>query len=139
MKTRNLGVTIICIAVLLSAGLMGIGNPAYAQSPTMAQWVDPLPVPPVATETFKPLISWWADYYEINMTASQHQFNSSSGPGYRLDIRAAREDARPTWPDDCGENRPARGDQMDQQPSHRPRPLPAEGLDRPYHRWSAGT
>jgi spore coat protein A len=80
MKTRNLGVTIICIAVLLSAGLMGISNPAYAQSPTMDKWVDALPVPPVATETFKPLISWWADYYEINMTASQHQFNSSLGP-----------------------------------------------------------
>jgi spore coat protein A len=31
----------------------------------------------VATKTFKPLISWWADYYEINMTASRHQFNSS--------------------------------------------------------------
>ncbi len=80
MKTRNLGVTIIYIAVLLGAGLIGIGNPAYAQSPSMVKWVDPLPVPPVAVETFKPLISGWADYYEINMTASQHQFNSSLGP-----------------------------------------------------------
>ena len=75
MKTRNLGLTIICIAVLLGAGLMGISNPAYAQSPPMDQWVDPLPVPPVATKTFKPLISRWADYYEINMTASQHKFH----------------------------------------------------------------
>ena len=80
MKGRNLGLIIICIAVLLGAGLMGIGNPAYAQSPEMNKWVDPLPVPPVAVKTFKPLISWWADYYEINMTANQHQFNSRLGP-----------------------------------------------------------
>jgi len=45
----------------------------------MTKWVDPLPVPPVATKTVKPLISLWADYYEINMTASQHQFNSALG------------------------------------------------------------
>jgi spore coat protein A len=69
----------ICIAVLLGAGLMGMGDVAYA-SPPMAQWVDPLPVPPVATTTFKPLISPWADYYEINMTASQHKFNANLGP-----------------------------------------------------------
>ena len=80
MKGRNFGLTIICIAVLLGAGLMGIGNPAYAESPVMSKWVDPLPVPPVAVKTFKPLISRWADYYEINMTASQHQFNASLGP-----------------------------------------------------------
>ena len=66
---------IICIAVLLGASIMGMGDVAYG-SPPMAQWVDPLPVPPVATKTFKPLISLWADYYEINMTASQHSFNS---------------------------------------------------------------
>jgi spore coat protein A len=64
----------ICIAVLLGAGLVGMGDVAYG-SPPMAQWVDPLPVPPVAVKTFKPLISPWADYYEINMTASQHSFN----------------------------------------------------------------
>lgn len=64
----------ICITVLLGAGIMGNSLPAYA-SPPMAQWVDPLPVPPVAVKTFKPLISPWADYYEINMTASQHSFN----------------------------------------------------------------
>jgi FtsP/CotA-like multicopper oxidase with cupredoxin domain len=78
MKARNLGLIIIC--VLLGAGLMGISNPAYAQSPPMEKWVDPLPVPPVATETFKPFISHWADYYEINMTASQHQFHRDLGP-----------------------------------------------------------
>jgi spore coat protein A, manganese oxidase len=75
MKPRHLGLT-ITIAVLLSAGLMGISTPAYAQSPPMAHWVDPLPVPPVATKTFSPYYSLWADYYEINMTASRHQFNS---------------------------------------------------------------
>ena len=79
MKPRHLGLTIF-IAALLSAGLMGISSPAYAQSPPMAHWVDPLPVPPVATQTFKPLYSLWADYYEINMTASQHKFNRDLGP-----------------------------------------------------------
>jgi spore coat protein A, manganese oxidase len=62
------------MSALAGAGLMGMSNPADAQSPPMQKWVDPLPVPPVATKTFKPLISGWADYYEINMTASQHQF-----------------------------------------------------------------
>jgi spore coat protein A, manganese oxidase len=78
MKPRHLGLTIF-IAALLSAGLMGINSPAYAQSPPMAQWVDPLPVPPVATQTFNPYYSLWADYYEINMTASKHRFNSILG------------------------------------------------------------
>ena len=45
-----------------------------AASPPMQKWVDELPVPPVAQKTFKAGISGWADYYEINMTASQHQF-----------------------------------------------------------------
>jgi spore coat protein A len=80
MKGRTLGVKLVCISVLLSAGLMGTSAPAFAQSPAMARWVDPLPVPPVATTTFKPSISGWADYYEINMTASKHQFNASLGP-----------------------------------------------------------
>jgi spore coat protein A len=74
---------VICIAVLLAAGLNGMGDVAYAAgvpSPTMAHWVDALPVPPVATTTFKPLISIWADYYEIDMTASSHQFNFGLGP-----------------------------------------------------------
>ena len=76
MKPRRiLGLTIL-VAAVLSACLMGISSPAYAQSPPMAHWVDPLPVPPVATKTFNPLYSGWADYYEITMTASQHQFNA---------------------------------------------------------------
>jgi len=78
MKIWNLGLTIIII-MLLGAGLMGISAPAYAQSPGMEKWVDALPVPPVATKTYKPLISSWADYYEINMTASQHQFHRDLG------------------------------------------------------------
>ena len=45
----------------------------------MAHWADPLPVPPVATTTFKPPISNSADYYEITMQASQHRFNASLG------------------------------------------------------------
>ncbi len=52
-------------------------NRAYADSPSMTKWIDPLPVPPVATQTYKAGISYWADYYEITMTAHQHQFNSS--------------------------------------------------------------
>jgi len=79
MKAGNLGLTIACTAVLLSAGLMGISSPAYAVSPPMEKWADPLPVPPVATTTFKPYYSLWADYYEINMSASQHQFNEDLG------------------------------------------------------------
>ena len=55
---------------------MGMSTPASAKSPSMAKWVDPLPVPPVATKTYKAGISDWADYYEITMSASQHQFNS---------------------------------------------------------------
>jgi len=70
---------IICITGLLGAGLMGLNTPGYADSPSMFKWVDPLPVPPVATTTFKPLISFWADYYEINMTASKHKFHSGLG------------------------------------------------------------
>ncbi len=70
---------IVCIAVMLGAGIMGMGNSAYG-SPPMEPWVDPLPVPPVATTTYKPLISPWADFYEINMTASQHKFHRDLGP-----------------------------------------------------------
>ena len=67
---------ILCIAVLLGAGIIGMGDVAYAQSPSMEKWVDALPVPPLATPTIKPLISRLADYYEINMTAHSHQFHS---------------------------------------------------------------
>ena len=76
MKARNFALAMIAVAVLVGAGLMGMSTTAYAQSPTMPKWVDPLPVPPVATKTHKAGISNWADYYEITMSASQHQFNS---------------------------------------------------------------
>jgi len=79
MKNRNFGLSIM-ITVLLGAGLMGIGHPAYAQSPPLTKWVDPLPVPPVATKTFVPLLSRLVDFYEINMTDSQHKFHSELGP-----------------------------------------------------------
>ena len=71
---------LIQMSALAVTSLMGMSNPAYAQSPAMAKWVDPLPVPPVATTTVKPSISSWADYYDITMTASQHQFSSELGP-----------------------------------------------------------
>jgi hypothetical protein len=71
--------TLTCIAVLLAAGSIGMGSAAFAQSPSMDKRVDPLPVPPVATKTYKPLLSLFADYYEIDMRASKHKFNSSLG------------------------------------------------------------
>jgi spore coat protein A len=77
MRSRSLGVTVVCIVAALGAGVLGTSTPGYAQSPSMQRWVDPLPVPPVAVQTYKPLISPWADYYEINMTASEHQFFQS--------------------------------------------------------------
>jgi spore coat protein A, manganese oxidase len=67
---------VLALALILAMGLTS----AAAASPLMAKWVDPLPVPPVATKTFNPLYSGWADYYEINMTASQHTFNRDLGP-----------------------------------------------------------
>jgi spore coat protein A len=66
----------VALGLVLALGLTSVA----AASPPMAQWVDPLPVPPVATKTFKPFISSWADYYEITMSASQHQFNRDLGP-----------------------------------------------------------
>ena len=77
MKTRDLGLVLLVVA-LLAAGLLGIAIPAQA-SPAMDKWADPLPVPPVAQKTFNPLYSGWADYYEIDMRASRHQFNSALG------------------------------------------------------------
>jgi len=68
------------LAMALSlAFVFGLTSVAAA-SPPMQQWVDPLPVPPVATQTFKPGVSSWADYYEIDMRASKHQFNKDLGP-----------------------------------------------------------
>jgi spore coat protein A len=81
MNSRNLGVTVACVLGMLVAGLLGTSGRAYAQaSPSMAHWVDPLPVPPVAVQTNTPSISSWADYYEIDMRDSQHTFNSALGP-----------------------------------------------------------
>lgn len=70
---------IVCFTVFLGAGFIGMGDVAYG-SPSMEPWVDALPVPPVATTTFKPSISPPADYYEIDMTASQHKFHRDLGP-----------------------------------------------------------
>ena len=81
MRLRTLGVPMMCMTVLACAVLVGLTSPAYAQSsPALTPWVDPLPVPPVATPTVKPLVSLLADYYEINMTASQHKFHRDLGP-----------------------------------------------------------
>ncbi len=115
MNSRNPGVKVACVLVMLVAGLLGTNGRAYAQaSPGMAHWVDPLPVPPVAVQTYKPSISSWADYYEIDMRASQHQFNSALGPATVWTYRPAREGSGPARPDDRGDERPARGRQVHQ-------------------------
>lgn len=79
MKSKFFGLTLICISVFLSINLLELCSSVYAASPPMAHWVDALPVPPVAVKTFNPRVSNHVDYYEINMTASQHRFNSSLG------------------------------------------------------------
>jgi spore coat protein A len=76
--TTGVGLLVLAVA-LLAAGLLAIAAAAQA-SPLMDKWVDPLPVPPVAQKTFNPAFSSWADYYVIDMRASQHKFNSSLGP-----------------------------------------------------------
>ena len=60
--------------------LMAAYAPARAQSPPMQKWADALPIPPAAVKTFNLKYSLWADYYEITMSASQHQFNAGLGP-----------------------------------------------------------
>ncbi len=79
MRNKILRLLAIVVTVSLGSGFMGTSAMAYGQSPSMDHWVDPLPVPPVATKTFKAGISGWADYYEITMSASQHRFNASLG------------------------------------------------------------
>lgn len=49
-------------------------------SPMLTKWVDPLPVPPAATPRIVPVLSAFADYYEIAMTEHAHQFHSELGP-----------------------------------------------------------
>jgi len=66
--------TAMALSLVFVFGLTSVA--AAAPSPLMPKWVDQLPVPPVATPTFKPFYSLWADYYEINMSASKHQFNT---------------------------------------------------------------
>jgi len=74
-RSRALRAWLLTMALSL-VFVFGLTSVAAAASPPMRHWVDPLPVPPVATTTFKPFYSLWADYYEINMSDSQHQFSS---------------------------------------------------------------
>ncbi len=71
------------IATALVAGLVGqSGSTAYANNgvtPPLTKWVDALPIPPVATPAANPAYPK-ADYYEITLTAHQHQFHSDLGP-----------------------------------------------------------
>ena len=77
MKKRGSGFALLILALLASGLLAAV--PALA-SPDMPKWAEPLPVPPVAQQTFSPVYSSWADYYEIDMRASQHYFSSALGP-----------------------------------------------------------
>ena len=131
MKKRDLGLVLLVLAALLVAGLMGAATPVQAApSPDMPHWVDPLPVPPVAEKTFKPGISGWADYYEIDMRASEHKFNRDLGPATVWTYGQPGKDPVLLGPDDRRAERPADRGQVDQQPSYRPGRLPAQGLDR---------
>jgi spore coat protein A len=68
----------VVLAGLLAGGV-GVARAGDGVSPPMTPWVDPLPVPPIASPrsnaNFKA-----ADYYEIAMTAHQHKFHSDLGP-----------------------------------------------------------
>lgn len=48
-------------------------------TPQLTPWMDPLPIPPVATKKNVPLLSLVADYYDIAMTQHTHQFHSQLG------------------------------------------------------------
>jgi spore coat protein A len=48
-------------------------------SPPMTRWIDPMPVPPVASPIANPLAQG-SDYYEIAMTAHTHVFHADLGP-----------------------------------------------------------
>lgn len=83
MKITNLTLYAHGVAGFLLATVLGNSNPAHAQSPPMTRWVDPLPVPPVAATAKPPRkldLPRSADYYEITMSASQHQFHRDLGP-----------------------------------------------------------
>jgi spore coat protein A len=76
------GSTAICLFALVGVLCLLGSGPAHAGggiSPAMTKWVDPLPVPPVASPIPNGLKKG-SDYYEISMTAHQHQFHSDLGP-----------------------------------------------------------
>ncbi len=130
MKKRDLGLVVLAAALLI-AGILGIAAPAQAASPGMSKWVDPLPVPPVAQKTFNPAYSGWADYYVIDMRASQHQFNAGlPGPATVWTYGQPGQRPRPARPDHRRQDGPAGGGQVHQQPADRPERLPAQGCHR---------
>jgi spore coat protein A len=63
----------------LFAGGAGVARAGDGVSPPMTKWIDPLPVPPAASPVTNPQFKQ-SDYYEIAMTAHQHQFHSDLGP-----------------------------------------------------------
>jgi len=72
----------LLVAALVIISLIGsLARSAYADSPPILKanaWLDPLPIPPVAVTKYVPRLSSWADYYEINMTAHDHQFSPAA-------------------------------------------------------------
>ena len=131
------GGLLVLATALIVAGLLAIAANAQA-SPPMDKWVDPLPVPPVAQKTFKPGISSWADYYEIDMRASQHQFNAGLGPATVWTYAQPGQSPVLLGPTIVAQDGAAGGREVDQQPSHQPRRLPTPGLHRSDHRRIAG-
>ena len=66
-------------SVLAVGWLAGVARADGGVSPPMTKWVDPLPVPPVASP--RPNSSFkQSDYYEIAMSAHQHRFHSDLSP-----------------------------------------------------------
>jgi spore coat protein A, manganese oxidase len=77
MKGKVACLVLFFVAIWLVAPAGGLGGQAFAASPPMTKWIDPVPVPPVAVTKHNSTYSSWADYYEITMTAHTHKFNSS--------------------------------------------------------------
>ncbi len=73
---------VLAIGAILAAGVVGGAvGPAYADngvSPALTPFVDPLPIPPVATPQSNPLYPG-ADYYRITESAHPHQFHRDLG------------------------------------------------------------
>ena len=139
MKKRDLGLVLLVLAALLLRGGPGGNGGRHpgaggAEPRRCRTGSSPLPVPPVAQKTFKPGVSSWADYYVIDMRASQHQFNAGLGPATVWTYAQPGQAPVLLGPADRRPDRQADRRQIDQQPPDRPGGLPAQRLYRPDHR-----